>query len=92
VCCFLLILVGLGPRFAFGFWWIFGDKVELAFDGWAWPLLGLLFAPWTAICYVLAWGPVQGVTDAGWVLVALGVCLDVASYAARTAQSRLGYA
>ena len=50
VCCFLILLGFLGPRIAFAAWWIFGDKVDIAFDGWVWPLLGLLFLPWTTIC------------------------------------------
>jgi hypothetical protein len=88
VCCFVLLLGLLGPRVAFAAWWIFGDKVDLAFDGWIWPLLGLLFLPWTSICYVLAWGAIDGVSGAGWLLVALGFFLDIASYASRAAKSR----
>ena len=30
----------LGPRLAVAIWWLFGNKVELAFDSWIWPLLG----------------------------------------------------
>ena len=52
-------------------------------DSWIWPLLGLVFLPWTTIMYVLAWGPVYGVSGAGWILVALGVFFDLASYSAR---------
>ena len=48
-------------------WWIFGTKVDAAFSSWIWPLLGLLFLPWTTIAYVLAWGPVYGVSGFwGW--------------------------
>ena len=92
VCCFVLLLGLLGPRIAFAAWWIFGDKVDMAFNGWIWPLLGLLFLPWTSICYVLAWGPLHGVSGAGWLLVAIGVFLDVASYASRSAKARYGTA
>ena len=90
MCCFVLLLVGLGPRFALGAWWIFGNKVDIAFDSWVWPLLGLIFLPWTTICYVLAWSAIGGVDGAGWLLVALGFVLDIASYAARSAQGRYG--
>jgi hypothetical protein len=41
---------------------------------------------------VLAWGPLHGVSGAGWLLVAIGVFLDVASYASRSAQARYGAA
>jgi hypothetical protein len=90
VCCFLILLGGFGPRIALAAWWIFGNKVDVAFDSWVWPLLGLVFLPWTTIMYVLAWSAVGGVDGAGWLLVALGVGLDIASYAARGAQSRYG--
>jgi hypothetical protein len=88
VCCLFLTAAGLGPRIALALWWIFGDKVDLAFDSWVWPLLGLLFLPWTTIMYVIAWSPVVGVDGAEWLLVALGVALDIATYSARTAKSR----
>ena len=92
MCCLALSAGFIGPRFALLIWWIFGDKVDVAFDGWIWPLLGLLFLPWTTIMYVLAWGPLDGVSGAGWLLVALGVAFDIASYSARAAQSRFGNA
>ena len=88
MCCLFLIAAGIGPRIALALWWIFGDKVDLAFDSWVWPLLGLVFLPWTTIMYVLAWSPVGGVTGAEWLLVALGVALDIATYSARAARSR----
>ncbi len=36
----------------------------------------------------LAWGPLDGVSGIGWLVVALGVFGDVATYGARTAKSR----
>jgi hypothetical protein len=88
VCCLLLVAFGLGPRFALLVWWIFGDKVDAAFDTWVWPLLGLLLLPWTTIFYVIAWSPIGGVSGGEWLFVALGFVLDVASYTARGMQSR----
>jgi hypothetical protein len=88
MCCLVLLASGLGPRIVFAGWWIFGDKVDAAFGSWIWPLLGLLIAPWTALFYVIAWSPVVGVDGAEWLLVALGVVLDVATYGGRAAKSR----
>ena len=74
MCCLALSAGFIGPRFALLLWWIFGDKVDAAFSSWIWPLLGLLFLPWTTLAYVLAWGPVYGVSGFwGWLLVALGL-------------------
>ena len=56
VCCLFLAAFGLGPRIALLLWWLFGDRVDAAFDSWLWPLLGLLFLPWTTLAYAGMWG------------------------------------
>jgi hypothetical protein len=88
MCCLALLAVGIGPRIALGAWWIFGDKVDAAFSTWVWPLLGLVFLPWTTIFYVIAWSPIGGVSGAEWIFVAIGVALDIATYSARAARAR----
>jgi hypothetical protein len=88
VCCLALTAGFLGPRVALLLWWIFGDKVDAAFDSWFWPLLGLIFLPWTTLFYVIAWSPIVGVDGWEWLFVALGVVLDIMTYSARAAQSR----
>ncbi len=88
MCCLALIAGFIGPRVALFIWWVFGSKVDAAFDSWIWPLLGLLFLPWTTLAYVIAWGPLQGVSSWGWLLVALGVAADLATYSARSAKRR----
>lgn len=90
MCCTFLIAAGLGPRVALVLVWIFGDRVGLAFDSWIWPLLGLFFLPWTTLLYVLVWS-VGGVSGAEWLIVALGVVLDIATYSARAAKGRTSY-
>lgn len=88
MCCFFLLFAALGPRFALIAMWLFGDRVDAAFDSALWPLLGLLVAPWTTLMYLLAWSPVGGVSGGEWVIVGLGAVLDVATYAAKPARSR----
>ena len=66
-------------------------RVDLAFDSWIVPLLGLVFLPWTTLMYVIVWSPVGGVEGAEWILVALGLALDIASYSARAARRRTSY-
>ena len=90
MCCIVLLASGLGPRIVLAGWWIFGDKVDATFSTWIWPLLGLLLLPWTTLFYVIAWTPVVGVSDAEWLLVALGFVLDIATYSARSAKARYG--
>jgi hypothetical protein len=88
VCCLALTAGFIGPRVALLLWWIFGDKVDAAFDSWFWPLLGLIFLPWTTLFYVIAWSPIVGVDGWEWLFVALGVVLDIMTYSSRAAQSR----
>ena len=88
MCCLALLAGFIGPRIALFIWWLFGNKVDAAFDTWIWPLLGLIFLPWTTLAYVIAWGPVDAVSGAGWLLVALGFAVDIASYSARAAKSK----
>lgn len=89
MCCFVLVLGFLGPRFAFLWVWLATARVELAFSGSFWlPLVGMLFLPWTALAYVLAYAPTQGVSPLGWVIVIFGLALDIATYASRAAQQR----
>jgi hypothetical protein len=89
MCCFVLILGFLGPRFAFLAVWLFTPRVTEVFAGGFWiPLLGLLLLPWTALAYVAAWSPTGGVTGLGWLLVGIGVVFDIASYASRSAQNQ----
>ncbi len=90
MCCFLLLLGFLGPRIAFlWIWLVDSSRVSAAFGGaFIWPLLGLLFLPWTALAWVAAWAPVGHVSGIGWLVVALGFVLDIASYSSRAAQQR----
>lgn len=89
MCCFVLVLGFLGPRFAFLWVWLATSRVEIAFSGSFWlPLVGMLFLPWTSLAYVFAYAPVLGVSPLGWAIVACGFVLDIATYAGRTAQQR----
>lgn len=89
MCCTLLLAFGIGPRIALVLVWIFGERVEAAFDSWVWPLLGLIFLPWTTLFYVLVWS-VGGVSGWGWFVVAIGVLLDLGTYMGRFGYQRAG--
>ena len=61
MCCAFLALVLMGPRIFGAFWWLFQPaRWNLAFDNWPmpnlwwiWPILGLIFLPWTTIMYII---------------------------------------
>ena len=83
MCCLVTTLFLIGPRAAIAVWWLLQPgRWQLAFhDMLVWPVLGLLFLPWTTLAYVVAAPAGTIVTGAGWVLVVLGLVVDVAGYA-----------
>jgi hypothetical protein len=89
--CLVFLLALFAPRVAFALMWIFGNDVDRAYGSWIWPLLLLIFLPWTGIMYTIMWDPVNGVEGAEWIVVALAVLVDIASNASRAAKSRYGY-
>ena len=81
MCCFFTTLVVFGPRLAFLIYWLLVPlKVNTAFATfnlpWLVGLLGLIFAPWTALMYVI----VFPLTGYDWFWVGLGIAMDVFSY------------
>jgi hypothetical protein len=96
MCCAFLGLVLLGPRIVGAFWWLFQPlRWEAAFLGWIgwwwiWPVLGLIFLPWTTIMYVLV-APL-GIVGLDWLWLALAVVADIASYGGGVGRRQLpGY-
>ena len=79
MCCLFTTLVLLGPRIGGALWWIFQPlRWEVAFSSFIWPVLGLIFLPWTTIMYV-AVSP-AGITGFDWVWIILAVIVDIGSY------------
>ena len=75
--CLLAMTAAFAPRLVLIIMWIWGWRINAAFDSFIWPLLGLIFAPYTTIMWVLVWTPATGVTGWDWVWIGLGVVLDV---------------
>ena len=83
MCCFFASLVFFGPRLAFLIYWLIPAgqvKVNRAFADfnlpWLVGILGLIFAPWTLLMYVIIF-PLNGFD---WVWLGLGIMADVAGY------------
>ena len=79
MCCFFTTLVLLGPRFAVLIWWLIRPVYyNLVFNTWIWPLLGIIFLPWTTLMYlILGGGPLIGFD---WVWLGLALLTDLGSY------------
>jgi hypothetical protein len=90
-CLFVLLLL-LSARIALAALWLFTNYVDRAFDTFVVPLLGLIFLPWTTLMYVLLWSPGQGVEGWEWILVALGLVVDIGSVAGRGRMRGSSYA
>jgi len=77
--CLFFVLLALGPRAAIVVWWLVDPiRWNATFSSVVWPILGVLFAPWTTLTYALvAPGGVNGF-DYAWIGIA--VLIDIASY------------
>ena len=98
MCCAFLSLVLLGPRFFGALWWLFQPaRWELAFRNlfggniwWLWPILGIIFVPWTTLMYVIV-AP-GGVAGWDWLWLGLMLVADIASYTGGLGRKRIpGY-
>jgi hypothetical protein len=79
MCCIFATLLLLGPRITGAIWWIARPALwNAAFSSWIWPLLGLIFVPWTTLMWILVSG--GGITGFDWVWIGLSVVADIASY------------
>ena len=79
MCCFVTTLILFGPRLAILIWWLFRPVFFNAmFNTWIWPLLGLIFLPWTLLMYLLVGG--NGVVGFDWVWLGLALFFDIANY------------
>src|SRR5215217_4729635 len=87
-CCLVAIASWLSPRLALFLIWLFSDRLDFAFDSFWMGLLGFIFLPWTTLFYALAYAPIAGVEGLGWVFVAFGLLLDIASWSGGGRQGR----
>ena len=77
--CVFALISAISARFALFLVWIFTDRLAVAFrSGWE-AVLGFIFLPYATLFYALVYAPGKGVDGFGWVIVALGILLDLAS-------------
>jgi hypothetical protein len=81
MCCFFTALVFFGPRLGFLVYWLIAPvRVNAAFGVFNFPwlvsLLGLIFAPWTALMYAIVF-PLNGFD---WIWLGFGIAADIFSY------------
>ncbi|MGB5167930.1 MAG: hypothetical protein WBO84_06540 [Acidimicrobiia bacterium] len=92
MCCFFATLLTLGPRAAILVWWLLDTaRWEAAFSSFFWAFFGFIFLPWTTLSWVAVWSP-GGLTGFDWVILGLGLLLDILSYASSEYGRRERYA
>ena len=86
--CLFALISAFSARLALFLVWIFTDRLSIAFrSGWE-GILGFIFLPYATLFYALVYQPQKGVDGFGWVIVALGVLLDLSSHMAGSRAGR----
>lgn len=78
--CLAAIFALAFPRLTLVFLWLFTNFLDRAFDSIVVPVLGFFLVPVTTVIYVLVYTPKTGVSSFGWILVAIGLIIDLGSY------------
>jgi hypothetical protein len=77
--CLLALFAWISPRFVLALLYLFTTRLTLAFSsGWA-GLLGFFLLPYATLFYALVYQPGVGIRGFGWLIVAVGVLLDLSS-------------
>ncbi len=69
--CIFVVVALLVPRAAIVVLFLFTPWLEAAFRTWLWPVLGLIFLPYTTLAYTLAVVNTGGALTPGWLVVML---------------------
>lgn len=79
--CLFALFAGLFPRFGTLFIWLARPTMfNAAFGGsWLWPILGIVFLPFSTLMYVILWSP-TGLTSWDWLWLIMAVVIDVMHY------------
>ena len=86
--CLFALMAGIFPRFALFIIWVARPaKVDAAFDGWFWPLLGIIFLPFATLIYVILW-QAGGLSGWDWFWVVLAGIFDLAHWGGGWTQRR----
>lgn len=78
-CLFAMVLAG-APRLTFLVWWLFQPvRFQATFvNGWVWPILGVLFVPWTTLMYVIVFP--AGINGFDYLWLGLALMVDIGTY------------
>jgi hypothetical protein len=85
--CLLVLLSAFAPRLVVVFAWIARPAYfDAVFDTWIFPLIGLIFLPFTTLMWLFLGAPPEEVQGFDWLWIAFAVMLDLGHYASSYAQ------
>ena len=91
MCCLTTIILVFGSRLAIVFWWLADQPLfnlafkNLALPGsntlplWVWPLLGLIFLPWTTLAFLFVFP--GGIVGYEWIVLGVAFLVDLFGHA-----------
>lgn len=78
-CCLMASVLAGAPRIALVLWWFFQPvRFNATFTSVFWPILGILFLPWTTLAYVFVFP--NGLSVFDWVILVVAFLIDISAY------------
>jgi hypothetical protein len=91
-CCVAVLAAWISPRFVLFLFWVFGDRLDIAFDSFWTGFAGFIFLPWTTLAFAVAYAPTDEVSGIGWLVVATGLLFDLGAWLGGGREGRGRYA
>ena len=86
--CLFAMIAGIFPRLGTIFIWIARPQLfSAAFSSWIWPVLGIIFLPFTTLMYVILWPP-TGLHGFDWFWLFMAVVIDLMHWSSTVYQNR----
>jgi hypothetical protein len=87
--CLFALVAFMFPRLGTLILWLARPQMfSAAFNGsWLWPLLGIIFLPFTTLMYAILTGP-TGLTGWDWLWIVLAVFIDLSHWSTVTYNNR----
>lgn len=88
--CLFAMVAGIFPRLGTLLLWLARPAmVNTAFGGsWLWPILGIIFLPFTTLMYIILMQGVGGLTGWDWLWIVMAVMIDVMHYSSTAYSNR----
>jgi len=86
--CLLALFAWISPRFVLAGLYLFSNRLTLAFSSGLEGVLGFILVPYTTLFYALVYRPGFGVRGFGWIIVAIGLLMDLSTLGAGGSMGR----